>query len=238
VSFRYSLNVDPALVGMEFTAKPGELIAITGPNGGGKSTLFKLLLGMYQPQAGSILIDGADLRQLDPIELRRLIGYAPQDAQFFRATISQNMRLAKPDATDTEIRQALDMAGALEEVLALPKGLEDRIGDGFSEQLPASLRQKLSLARAYLTGAPILLLDEPGAGLDDYGDQRFMQTLQALKGKSTVFFISHRPSHIKLADTVLIFDRGYLRAAGQPSDLFKPPPPKPTGPVQLNPAGA
>jgi ATP-binding cassette, subfamily C, bacterial LapB len=238
VSFRYSLNLDPALVGVEFTAKPGELIAITGPNGGGKSTLFKMLLGMYQPQAGSILIDGLDLRQLDPTELRRLIGYAPQEAQFFRATISQNLRLAKPDATDQEIRQALHMAGALEETLALPKGLEDRVGDGFSEQLPASLRQKLSLARAYLTGAPIMLFDEPGTGLDDFGDQRFMQALQALRGKSTVFFISHRPSHIKLADTVLVFDRGYLRAAGKPSDLFKPPPPKPTGPAQLQPAGA
>lgn len=238
VSFRYSLNVDPALVGVEFTAKAGELVAITGPNGGGKSTLFKLLLGMYQPQAGSILIDGVDLRQLDPTELRRLIGYAPQEAQFFRATISQNLRLAKPDATEQEIRRALDMAGALEETLALPKGLEDRIGDGFSEQLPASLRQKLSLARAYLTGAPIMLFDEPGAGLDDYGDQRFMQTLQALKGQSTVFFISHRPSHIKLADTVLIFDRGYLRAAGKPADLFKPPPARPSGTAPLQPAGA
>jgi len=236
VSFRYSLNVDPALVGVEFTVNPGELIAVTGPNGGGKSTLFKLLLGMYQPQAGSILIDGVDIRQLDPIELRRIIGYAPQEAQFFRATISQNMRLAKPDATDEEILQALDMAGALEETLSLPKGLEDRIGDGFSEQLPSSLRQKLAMARAYLTRAPIMLFDEPGAGLDDSGDKRFMESLQKMRGQTTIFFISHRPSHIKLADTVLVFDRGYLRAAGKPSDLFKPaaPPPNPT----LNPAKA
>jgi ATP-binding cassette, subfamily C, bacterial LapB len=224
VSFRYSLNVDPALVGIEFTVNPGELIAITGANGGGKSTLFKLLLGMYQPQAGAILIDGVDIRQLDPIELRRVLGYAPQEAQFFRATISQNMRLAKPDATDQEILDALNMAGALEETLALPKGVEDRVGDGFSEQLPASLRQKLALARAYLTDAPIMLFDEPGAGLDDYGDKRFIQTLESLRGKRTVFFISHRPSHIKLADTVMVFDRGYLRAAGKPSDLFKPAP--------------
>lgn len=238
VSFRYSLNVDPALVGVEFIANPGELIAITGPNGGGKSTLFKILMGMYQPQAGSVLIDGVDIRQLDPIELRRLIGYAPQEAQFFRATISQNMRLAKPDATDAEIRQALEMAGALEETLALPKGLEDRIGDGFSEQLPASLRQKFTLARAYLTGSPIMLFDEPGAGLDEFGDKRFMETLQSLRGKTTVFFISHRPSHIKLADKVLVFDRGYLRAAGKPSDLFKPPPQPAAPPPGLAPAKA
>jgi ATP-binding cassette subfamily B protein len=220
VSFRYSMNVDPALIGVEFRVAPGELIAISGPNGGGKSTLLKLILGMYQPQAGSILIDNVDLRQLDPIELRRSIAYAPQDIQLFRATIAQNLRLARPDASDDEVYQALDMAGALEQILALPNGLEYRVGDNTNE-LPSSLKQKLSLARAYLTRAPIMLFDEPGAGLDDYGDQKFMETLKALKGKATVLFISHRPSHIRLADTLLVMDKGYLRAAGPPDVLLK-----------------
>ncbi|QWD61824.1 peptidase domain-containing ABC transporter [Polynucleobacter sp. MWH-UH25E] len=222
VSFRYSMNVDPALIGVEFRVNPGELIAISGPNGGGKSTLLKLILGMYQPQAGSILIDNVDLRQLDPMELRRSIGYAPQDTQLFRATIAQNLRLARPDASDDEVYQALDMAGALEQVMALPKGIEYRVGDNTNE-LPSSLKQKLSLARAYLTRAPIMLFDEPGAGLDEYGDQKFMETLKALKGKATVLFISHRPSHIRLADTLLVLDKGYLRAAGPPDVLLKQP---------------
>ena len=189
VSFRYSLNVDPALIGVEFKINPGELIAISGPNGGGKSTLLKLLLGMYQPQAGAILIDNVDIRQLDPIELRRMVGYAPQDTQLFRATIAQNLRLARPDATDDEVYQALDMAGGLEQVLALPRGIEYRVGDNTNE-LPSSLKQKLSLARAYLTRAPIMVFDEPGAGLDAEGDQKFIQTLKDLKGKATVLFIS------------------------------------------------
>ena len=222
VSFRYSMNVDPALIGVEFKVNPGEMIAISGPNGGGKSTLLKLILGMYQPQAGSILIDNVDLRQLDPMELRRSIGYAPQDTQLFRATIAQNLRLARPDASDDEVYQALDMAGALEQIMALPKGIEYRVGDNTNE-LPSSLKQKLSLARAYLTRAPIMLFDEPGAGLDDYGDQKFMETLRALKGKATVLFISHRPSHIRLADTLLVMDKGYLRAAGPPDVLLKQP---------------
>ena len=222
VSFRYSLNVDPALIGVEFRVAPGQLVAITGPNGGGKSTLLKLILGMYQPQAGSILVDNVDLRQLDPMELRRSIGYAPQDIQLFHATIAQNLRLARPDASDDEVYQALDMAGALEQILALPKGLEYRVGDNTNE-LPSSLKQKLSLARAYLTRAPIMLFDEPGAGLDDYGDQKLMETLKALKGKATVIFISHRPSHIRLADTLLVMDKGYLRAAGPPDVLLKQP---------------
>lgn len=222
VSFRYSLNVDPALIGVEFKVAPGEMVAISGPNGGGKSTLLKLILGMYQPQAGAILIDNVDVRQLDPIELRRMIGYAPQDIQLFRATIAQNLRLAKPDASDDEVYQALDMAGALEQVLALPRGMEYRVGDNTND-LPSSLKQKLSLARAYLTRAPILLFDEPGAGLDEMGDRKFMETMRALKGKATVIFISHRPSHIRLADTLLVLDKGYLRAAGPPNELLKQP---------------
>ena len=220
VSFRYSMNVDPALIGVEFRVAPGEMVAISGPNGGGKSTLFKLILGMYQAQAGSILVDNVDLRQLDPMELRRSIGYAPQDIQLFHATIAQNLRLARPDASDDEVYQALDMAGALEQILALPNGIQYRVGDNTNE-LPSSLKQKLSLARAYLTRAPIMLFDEPGAGLDDYGDQKFMETLKALKGKATVLFISHRPSHIRLADTLLVMDKGYLRAAGSPDNLLK-----------------
>jgi len=222
VSFRYSLNVDPALIGVEFRVAPGEMVAISGPNGGGKSTLLKLILGMYQPQAGAILIDNVDIRQLDPIELRRMIGYAPQDVQLFRATLAQNLRLARPDASDDEVYQALDMAGALDQVLALPKGLGYRVGDNTND-LPSSLKQKISLARAYLTRAPIMLFDEPGNGLDEYGDLKLMQTLQDLKGKSTIIFISHRPSHIRLADTLLVLDKGYLRAAGPPNELLKQP---------------
>ena len=181
-----------------------------------------MILGMYQPQAGSILIDNVDIRQLDPMALRRIIGYAPQDTQLFRATIAQNLRLAKPDASDNEVWQALDMAGALEQILELPKGLEYRVGDNTNE-LPSSLKQKLSLARAYLTRAPVMLFDEPGTGLDDMGDKKFMETLQLLKGRTTVIFISHRPSHIRLADTLLVFDKGYLRAAGPPNELLKQP---------------
>ncbi|MDP3621397.1 MAG: ATP-binding cassette domain-containing protein [Polynucleobacter sp.] len=222
VSFRYSLNVDPALIGVEFRVAPGEMVAISGPNGGGKSTLLKLLLGMYQPQAGAILIDNVDIRQLDPIELRRMIAYAPQDVQLFRATIAQNLRLARPDANDDEVYQALDMAGGLEQVLALPKGLEYRVGDNTND-LSSSLKQKISLARAYLTRAPIMLFDEPGAGLDEYGDRKLMETLKELKGKSTIIFISHRPSHIRIADTLLVMDKGYLRAAGPPNELLKQP---------------
>ena len=222
VSFRYSMHTDPALIGIEFKVQAGESIAITGANGSGKSTLLKLLMGMYSPQAGSILIDGVDIRQLDPLELRRIIGYAPQDTQFFRATIAQNLRLARPDATDDDIYQVLDMAGALSAVMALPNDINYRFGDNTNE-LPSTLKQKLLLARTYITRAPIMIFDEPGSGLDAEGDHKFVETLKSLKGKTTVLFISHRPSHIRLADTLLVFDKGYLRAAGPPNELLKQP---------------
>lgn len=222
VSFRYSMHTDPALIGVEFKVQAGDSVAITGANGSGKSTLLKLLMGMYVPQAGSILIDGVDIRQLDPLELRRVIGYAPQDTQFFRATIAQNLRLARPDATDDDIYQVLDMAGALPAVMALPNGINYRFGDNTNE-LPSTLKQKLLLARTYITRAPIMIFDEPGSGLDAEGDHKFVETLKSLKGKTTVLFISHRPSHIRLADTLLVFDKGYLRAAGPPNELLKQP---------------
>jgi ATP-binding cassette subfamily C protein LapB len=159
---------------------------------------------------------------VDPLELRRLIGYAPQDTQFFRATIAQNLRLARPDATDDDIYQVLDMAGALDAVMALQNGINYCFGDNTNE-LPSTLKQKLLLARTYITRAPIMVFDEPGSGLDAEGDYKFIETLKSLRGNTTVLFISHRPSHIRLADTLLVFDKGYLRAAGPPSELLKQP---------------
>jgi ATP-binding cassette subfamily B protein len=221
VSFRYSLDTDPALVGASFAVAPGQLVAITGPNGGGKSTLLKLLAGLYQAQAGSVRIDETDLRQLDPLELRRAIGYVPQECSLFRGTIAQNLRLVRPAATNEELSRALALAGALNDVALLPEGIHTRAGDGLTDRLPASLRQKLSLARAYLTHAPILLFDEPANTLDLDGDRWFIEALRKLKGRSTIFLVTHRPSHIRLADVALLLQGGYLRYAGPPAEALK-----------------
>ena len=220
VSFRYSMNADPALVGVTLEIPARSMIAVTGANGSGKSTMLKLLLGMYAPQAGTVRIDGVDIRQIDPVDLRRMVGYVPQEMQFFRATIAQNLRFAQPDATDAELERALEIAGALHQVKELPGGLDYRIGDSASERLPASLRQKMLIARAYLTRAPILLFDEPSTGLDFEGDASFISALKALKGNRTVIFISHRPSHLKLADQVALFRDSYLQGVVEPSALF------------------
>ena len=223
VSFRYAQSADPALVGVDFSLRHGQSVALTGPDGGGKSTLFKLLLGLYPPQSGAILIDGIDIRQLTPFEIRRRIGYMPEDrSHMFRATIAQNMRLVRPEASDDDILAALELAGGLEQVLRLPNKLQYRSGDN-KQDLSISTRRKFALARAYLAGASILLLDEPTSGLDPVADQKFAEFLTAVKGKITVIFVSHKPSHIRLADTLMVFENGYLRATGAPNDLLKPP---------------
>jgi len=219
VSLRYSNEADPALVGVSFEVEPGEVVAVTGRNGSGKSTVVKLLLGLYAPQAGAIKIDATDIRQIDPIELRHMMSYVPQTCNLFFGSVAQNLRLANPTATDADIRWACDQADVWEEIAALPRGLETRIGEGAADHLPTSFIQKLSLARGYLKRSPIMLFDEPVNGLDFEGDRTFMQAVETFRGQSTIFMVTHRPSHLRIADRILVFDAGYLRLAGPAEEV-------------------
>lgn len=219
VSLRYSNEADPALVGVSFDVEPGEVVAVTGRNGSGKSTIIKLILGLYAPQAGSIRIDNSDIRQIDPIELRHAVAYVPQVCNLYFGTIAQNLRLAVPTATDADIRWACEMADVWDEIQALPRGLETRVGDGSSDHLPTSFVQKLSLTRAYLKRSPLMLFDEPVNGLDFEGDRQFMQAVEFFRGQSTIFMVTHRPSHLRFADRILVFDGGYLRLAGPAEEV-------------------
>lgn len=229
VSMRYNPESDPALVGVSFDVEPGEVIAIIGGNGSGKSTILKLLSGLYVQQAGSVRIDDQDLRQLDVIELRHAISYVPQTIQFFYGTIAQNMRLTHPTASDEELRWAANEAGILDEVLALEQGsgkwkktgFDVRVGDSSAAQMPTSLLQGLNLARGYLKRAPIMLFDEPGNGLDYEADQIFMKKIDRLRGNTTVFIVTHRPSHLKTADKIIWMDAGHIRAMGPASEILK-----------------
>ncbi|MSO92773.1 MAG: ATP-binding cassette domain-containing protein [Rhodospirillales bacterium] len=229
VSLRYSPDTDPALVGVSFDIEPGEVVAVVGGNGSGKSTILKLIVGMYQPQAGNIRIDDQDIRQMDIIELRHAVAYVPQGFQFFYGTIAQNLRLAHPTATLNDLRRAADEAGVLQEIEAMQqgsgkwarRGFEIRIGDSGSGQMPTSVLQRLNLARGYLKRAPIMLFDEPGNGLDFAGDQAFMQRLDSLRGTTTALLVTHRPSHLKLADKMIWLEAGNVRAFGPAADVRK-----------------
>lgn len=214
VSFRYANDADPAVIGISLKIEPNKVVAIAGPNGAGKSTVLKLVTGLYVPQAGSVRVDNVDIRQMEPGDLRSLVSYAPQRCDIFYGTIAQNMRLAHPMASDDELRWAAEMAGLYDDIMALKDGFETRISDNQGDQLPNGFRQRLSLARAYLKPAPIMLFDEPGNGLDFEGDQRFQAAIQELRKTSTILIVSHRPSHLRLANAVVYMEDGYVRDVG------------------------
>ncbi|MBF0272897.1 MAG: peptidase domain-containing ABC transporter [Magnetococcales bacterium] len=220
VSLRYTNEAEPALMGVSFEVKPGEVVVIVGSNGSGKSTIIKLIAGLYLPQAGSIRIDGQDLRQMNPIELRHAVAYVPQKCDLYHGTIAQNLRLAHATATMEELENACRMSGVLEDIRALPRGFDTRIGDNDAGQLASSTVQKISLARAYLKPSQILLFDEPASALDWEGDQAFQKAVQQLRGKSTIFIVTHRPSHMRLADQLFFFDQGYLKLSGPPNEVL------------------
>jgi len=161
VAIRYSQEAPPALIGINFTAAPGEVVVIVGHDGAGKTTILKLILGLYHPQAGQILLDHTNVRQLDPVGVRHSIGYAPQSNHFFYGTIAQNMRLSNPRASDEDVQQAAWKAQVLDDVLALPEGFETRIGDHNISKLSTSFRKRLNLARVFLRQSNLYLFDEP-----------------------------------------------------------------------------
>lgn len=220
VSMRYSPHSDPALLGVSCDIKAGEIVAVVGRNSAGRSTLLKLLMGLYQPQAGKILIDGFDVRQMNPIELRQSIGYAPQNCQLFFGTVAQNMRLVNPLASDDDLAWAARQVDFLDDVLALPRGFQTRIGDAKAAQLPTSFKQRLNLARAFLKRPSIFLFDEPGNGLDFENDQVLIESIRKMRGRVTVLLSTHRPSHMRLADRLLWLEAGRIRRLGPVAELL------------------
>ncbi|MEO5331220.1 MAG: peptidase domain-containing ABC transporter [Magnetococcus sp. YQC-5] len=221
VSIRYLPEAEPALMGIHFDVTPGQIVAVIGPNGSGKSTIIKLLAGLYTPQAGSIRIDGVDIRQMNVIELRHAVAYVPQTCDLFYGTIAQNLRLAHATASDKDLEEACRKALVYDEIMALPKQFSTRVGDQKSAQLPSSMVQKISLARAYLKPSRIMLFDEPASSLGWEDDQAFIKMVREWRGKRTVFIVSHRPSHVRLADWVLYLEQGNLRLSGKPDDVLR-----------------
>jgi len=221
VSYRYGADKNPALLGVSFQVKPGEAVAICGDTGSGKSTILKVISGMYKPQGGTLSIDNLDIRQLNALDLRRAIAYVPQETKMFHGSIAQNMRLNNALATDEELRHAAEQAGVLETIESLPEGFDTRIGDSRTDQFPPGFNRTLSMARAFVSPAQIVLLDEPGASLDDASDLRFQSQLQRLKRRKTIIMVTHRPSHIRLTDQAIYLENGSVAHAGPPDEVIK-----------------
>jgi len=224
VTLRYLPQSEPVLAGASFAIQPGQVVAVTGAEGTGKSTLLLLTAGLYRPQGGLVRIDGHDVRSFNPAVLRRSIGWVPQSPGLLYGTIAQNLRLARPSASDAQLRAAAEEAGVLEAIEALPRGFDTRVGDNHSGRLPRSILQRIALASALLRDAPILLLDEPVAGLDDACAKAFTDVIASRRGRCTILMATHRPSHIRLSDRILRLRDGQVEEVDQPA----PSGPRPT----------
>lgn len=214
VSFKYPGENRLILQNVSFDVKPCEILAVIGSNSCGKSTLVKLLLNFYHPQAGSIHLDGMDAHHFDPVRLRQAIAYAPQQNQFFYGTIEQNLLLGTPTLQEKELYQALEWAGLLDDIRRLPDGIQTRMFDRTIKQFSSGFLQKLNLARAYCRPSKILIMDEPGNNLDLESDRILQETTKKISKEKTIILITHRPSMVNIADKILYLDQGFVKAFG------------------------
>ena len=220
VSFEYPNGGGKALDDVSFKIAPGEKVAIVGRVGSGKSTTSKLILGLFRPTGGAVLIDGTDSRQIDPADLRRNIGTVPQDIFLFNGTIRDNIVLGAPEATDANVLFASRLVGLDEFVRMLPDGYDLVVGER-GERLSGGQRQAVGLARAFVRDPSIALLDEPTSAMDQGTEEMIKRRLShALQGKSLVL-ITHRPSLLSLVDRLIVLDRGRIIADGPRDTVIK-----------------
>ncbi|MDT8861080.1 ABC transporter ATP-binding protein/permease [Alkalihalobacillus sp. MEB130] len=212
INFSYNES-SYALKNINLTIPANQMTAFVGRSGAGKSTLIDLLMGLNQPEAGQVLIDGTPLTGDNLISLRRAISYVPQDPFLFNASIRENLELVVPDATEEQIWEALEFSSAAEFVRKLPEGLDSLIGDR-GIKLSGGERQRLVLARAILRNPSILVLDEATSALDTENEAKIQAALERLKGKMTIIVIAHRLSTIRNADQVVVLDEGKIIQKG------------------------
>lgn len=210
VSFRYTPHSDPSLLGINLKVDPGVVTAFTGSTAGGKSTLLKLILGMYKPQIGYIHLDGRDIRQMNPVQLRQKIAYVPDELTFFYGTIEQNLRLAKPDAIQNEIEEALKMADVYEQVMALPEGLKTMLRKSVPVNLPIDFQRKIELARAFLKASPILLIDDIFDDLDMVSQEKITASIDKVKKGRTIILCAKSPVPLNITDRIVVFKKGSI----------------------------
>jgi ATP-binding cassette subfamily B protein len=208
----------PAVERLSFRARPGEVLAIVGPSGSGKSTIADLLLRLLDADEGVIRIDGIDLRRLDLGVLRRHVGLVEQDPVILHASIAENIRYARPDATDVEVQLAARQASLEPFIASLPDGYETVVGER-GAALSAGERQRIATARAFLARPAVLILDEPTASLDPHSERIVIAGYEAVMRNRTTIVITHRLDVARRADRVLVLDESRLVEQGAPSDL-------------------
>jgi len=206
------------LDGISFAVRAGEKVALVGPSGAGKSTVFHLLLRFYDPTSGSVTFDGIPLTRADPRDVRAHIALVPQDTVIFAATIADNIRFGRPDASNREVAQAADLAAASEFIARLPQGLETPVGER-GVTVSGGQRQRIAIARAILREAPLLLLDEATSSLDAESEQLVQQALDRLMQGRTTLVIAHRLATVLKCDRILVMDQGHIVEEGTHESL-------------------
>ncbi|HSC69097.1 MAG TPA: ABC transporter transmembrane domain-containing protein [Cellvibrio sp.] len=220
VQFAYPSRLDaPVFDGFDLLVKPGEKIALVGPSGAGKTTVFQLLQRFYDPLAGDVLLDGVDLKQADIHQLRARIALVPQDPVIFAASVRDNVRYARPDASDADVLAACTAAFAMEFIEQLPEGLDAYLGER-GVRLSGGQKQRIAIARAILADRPILLLDEATSALDSNSEQVVQQALEVLMKNRTTIMIAHRLSTVVNADRILVLQQGKIVASGTHAELL------------------
>jgi PrtD family type I secretion system ABC transporter len=209
----------PVLMGVTFAVQPGETLGIVGPSAAGKSTLAKVVVGVWKPNSGTVRLDGADVAGWDQRDLGRHVGFLPQDIELFEGTVRENIARMR-EASSEEVLSAAMRAGVHEMILRLPEGYETQIGEGGSV-LSGGQRQRVALARALFGEPRLLVLDEPNANLDNEGEEALLQALAKAKANgTTTIIIAHRPSLLVAADRILVMREGRIDALGPREDIL------------------
>jgi ATP-binding cassette, subfamily B, bacterial len=218
--FAYPTRLDaPVFDGFNLCVNPGEKIALVGPSGAGKTTVFQLLQRFYDPLAGEVLLDGIELKNADLQQVRERIALVPQDPVIFAASVRDNVRYARPQASDAEVIAACEAAFAMEFIAQLPEGLDTYLGER-GVRLSGGQKQRIAIARAILADRPILLLDEATSALDSNSEQVVQQALEVLMKNRTTIMIAHRLSTVVNADRILVLQQGKVVASGTHAELL------------------
>jgi len=224
VHFHYPSRQDvAALAGFNLNVAPGEKLALVGPSGAGKTTVFQLLLRFYDPQQGSVKIDGVEVREADPRDVRARLAVVPQDPVIFATTVLENVRYGRLDASDEEVRNACDAAFATDFIARMPQQFDSHLGER-GVRLSGGQRQRLAIARAILANRPILLLDEATSALDAESERMVQRALEGLMAGRTTLIIAHRLATVRHADRIAVMESGRLVALGTHDELLETSP--------------
>ncbi len=220
VTFSYPGHAEPVLKNVSFKLEAGEKVGIIGRIGSGKTTLEKLALGLYQPSEGAVLLDGVDVRQIDPADVRRAMGYVPQEPLLFYGSLKQNVAMGAPYADDASILAASNLAGVTDFANRHPNGFDMTVGER-GESLSGGQRQSVAVARAFINDPPILLLDEPSSNMDYQSESQLLKRLRKASENKTVLLVTHRSTLFALVDRLIVIDNGSIVADGPKNKIVE-----------------